>query len=483
MQNILLEGGNVFEDVTSFDHKHIPLMVKTLTNALNGTGINIIPVGSGASPTPGKQSGDLDVMADEANVLEFFNAKDPKIARKSLSDYLTKKGLQTKQTGINVHVRVPVGGAAHQVDIMVTPNAAQISKLHIHDIQPGSLYKGVDKHLLINLLSKAKGYFWSGWQGLYSRNEEGKKQDFISSDLNVIAKSLLDKNANASDLGSVEKILAYIKSHNLKNTFNDALTSFKAERTMTPDKVTQIDSLLRDSYIPAFKTFFAEAKKQTIQVGFFPGAFKPFHMGHLLTLQELAHQVSGPVFLLFSPGERKANEGGLSFTADKTSRLLHLYSDVVPSSVKVFKCSITPVKTVYDVMEILNTGIQKPNVDPETLSIVQAIPAASTYEVNLAVGDDPEDRKRYANAFKSQKYMGNKVYPKEVAPARFASATAFRNALENPLQPGSKEMIAKCIPFKSEDPKFKTALQILYGDSTKLKDAFQVFDLSSFGIN
>ena len=44
MQNILLEGGNVFEDVTSFDHKHIPLMVKTLTNALNGTGINIIPV-------------------------------------------------------------------------------------------------------------------------------------------------------------------------------------------------------------------------------------------------------------------------------------------------------------------------------------------------------------------------------------------------------------------------------------------------------
>jgi hypothetical protein len=205
---ILLEGGNVFADATPFDHKDVGAILKTVNSSLEGTGIKAIPVGSAATPTPGKQSGDMDVIVDEKSVLDFFKAKDAKSGRKALNDYIAGKGLQTAQSGINVHVRVPVGDQAHQVDIMVSPNAEKVAKFHTHSIPAGSPYKGVNKQLIMAILAKQKGYMWSAWQGLFSRNAEGKKGDFVSDDMEVIAKTLLGDQASSKDLGSVESILS-----------------------------------------------------------------------------------------------------------------------------------------------------------------------------------------------------------------------------------------------------------------------------------
>jgi hypothetical protein len=205
---ILVEGGNVFADVTAFDHKEVPTILGAINNALAGTGINAIPVGSTATPKHGHQSGDMDVMVDEQAVLDYFKVSDAKIARKALNDYMAKKGFQTAQTGISVHVRVPVGQEAHQVDIMVTAKAETISKIHTHDIPPNSPYKGVNKQLLISILARSKGYMWSAFQGLFTRDAAGKKADFVSDDLDQIAKTLLTPSAGAKNLGSVEAILA-----------------------------------------------------------------------------------------------------------------------------------------------------------------------------------------------------------------------------------------------------------------------------------
>lgn len=204
---ILVEGGNAFPDVTPFDHKNVPKITNVVNGALEGTGITIIPVGSAATPTPGKQSGDMDVIVDEKSVLEYFKAKDAKEGRRALKDYIAGKGLDTTQSGINVHVRVPVGDEFHQVDIMVTPNAEKISKFHTHRIPNDSPYKGVHKQLILALLAKSKGYMWSAWQGLFSRNEEGKKGDFVTDDLDEISKLLIGDNSNAEDLSSVESVL------------------------------------------------------------------------------------------------------------------------------------------------------------------------------------------------------------------------------------------------------------------------------------
>lgn len=205
---ILTEGGNVFADATPFDHKDVPAILKTVNNSLKGTGITAIPVGSAATPTPGKVSGDMDVIVDERAVLDYFKAKDAKTGRKALNDYISSKGLQTAQSGINVHVNVPIGDEHHQVDIMVSANAERVAKFHTHTIPTGSPYKGVNKQLTIAILAKIKGYMWSAWQGLFARTPEGKKGEFVSDDLDVVAKTIIGANASAKDLGSVENILA-----------------------------------------------------------------------------------------------------------------------------------------------------------------------------------------------------------------------------------------------------------------------------------
>jgi hypothetical protein len=204
---ILLEGGNVFADATPFDHKDVPAILKTVNTALQGTGITAIPVGSAATPTPGKQSGDMDVIVDEKAVLDYFKAKDAKTGRKALNDYIAAKGLQTAQSGINVHVRVPIGNEAHQVDVMVSANADKVSKFHKHDIPANSPYKGVNKQLIMAILAKQKGYMWSAWQGLFSRTPEGKKGDLVADELDGVAQLLLGNGRGAKDLGSVESIL------------------------------------------------------------------------------------------------------------------------------------------------------------------------------------------------------------------------------------------------------------------------------------
>jgi hypothetical protein len=222
---ILLEGGNVFPDVTAFDHKDVPAILKTLNHALGETGIKAIPVGSAATPRPGKKSGDMDVIVDEKTVLEYFKAKDAKTARKALSDYISKHGLQTAQSGINVHVRVPVGNEFVQVDIMVAANADKISKFHTHAIPDNSPYKGVNKQLMLAIYAKEKGYMWSAWQGLFARNAEGKKGDFVSDDLDEIAKTLFGPKADNHTLGSVESMLKALPS----NKADELLQKAKAD--------------------------------------------------------------------------------------------------------------------------------------------------------------------------------------------------------------------------------------------------------------
>jgi hypothetical protein len=141
-REFLIEGGNVFDGTSDIDQKFAPNLTAAINKALIGTGINVITVGSAATPTPGKMSGDFDVMADETAVAEYFGVKDAKSARKALADYFRSKGFDVAQTGTNVHVKTPIGKQFAQVDVMVVPAAEKISKLHIHNLPKGSPYKG-----------------------------------------------------------------------------------------------------------------------------------------------------------------------------------------------------------------------------------------------------------------------------------------------------------------------------------------------------
>jgi hypothetical protein len=222
MSKLLFEGGNVWSDTVGFDHMYIPAILQAINGALTGTGIRVLPVGSGATPTPGKISGDMDVIVDEATVLDFFGVQDAKTARKSLAQYLNNKGFEVSQSGINVHVKVPVGDAFHQVDVMVTPNARKVALFHTHAIPQGSPYKGVNKQLIMAMIAKERGLMWSAWQGLFSRDAKGKKNTLITDDLNKVAQLLLGADKTSKDLGSVETILASLPQASAQALLNRA---------------------------------------------------------------------------------------------------------------------------------------------------------------------------------------------------------------------------------------------------------------------
>lgn len=207
---ILNEGGNIFQGTEPFDHKIIPDMMKQINSVTAKTGAKALPIGSGASPTPGKISGDLDMIIDAGTLFNHFNVKTPKEARVELEKLFQQAGFETKKTGTSVHVKTTIGDTGQQVDIMVVDNGETAQKFHVHDIPKGSPYKGVHKQILIADLAKntvtdehPEGMKWSAYKGLLDRRDDS----MISNNLDEIAKILLGNNAGAKDLGSVEAMV------------------------------------------------------------------------------------------------------------------------------------------------------------------------------------------------------------------------------------------------------------------------------------
>jgi hypothetical protein len=206
----LKEGGNIFPNSISFDHKMIPGIMKSINNVLTKTGSTAIPIGSGATPTPGQVSGDLDMIVDLDQLKQHFNMEDQKdpVIRKKLRQVFDLAGFNTGQSGTSVHVEVPMGDHTHQVDIMIVPNAQNAAKFHTHTIPQGSKFKGVNKMITLAKLAKNQNMLWSPYQGLFNRDANGKKADLVTDNIDQIAKALLGPNASGKDIGSVEAIMA-----------------------------------------------------------------------------------------------------------------------------------------------------------------------------------------------------------------------------------------------------------------------------------
>ena len=138
----LHEGGNIFDGTVGFDHEMIPAIMKTINGVLQKVNATAIPIGSGATPTPGKVSGDLDMIVDVNQLRQEYNmeGEPDKVIRQKLRQTFDLAGLETAQSGTSVHVKVPMGDHAHQVDIMVVPNAANAANsIHIlfHKVRNG----------------------------------------------------------------------------------------------------------------------------------------------------------------------------------------------------------------------------------------------------------------------------------------------------------------------------------------------------------
>ena len=228
----LLEGGNIWDDVvTGFDPGKVakPLEAET-QKYLKDVGVPVHVVGSGYKPRLDAQgqpvpSNDLDVMIDLPIAMKHFGTTDSSTTRKALAAHLNQKNIQTKLAGVTVHCRIPLDSDFYQVDIKVVNKAETVSAFHRHDIPQGSPYKGVNKQMMLNTLASSQNMLWSPDEGLYARDANGKKANFLSDNLDEIARYLLGKQASGSDLGSVESILAAIPDEVRRN---DILSKAKA---------------------------------------------------------------------------------------------------------------------------------------------------------------------------------------------------------------------------------------------------------------
>lgn len=204
-------GGNVFSNTEPFDQSRVKRLTRIINSVLKSAKTKAIPIGSGATPKAGKISNDLDLIVDQDALTSFYNETNPRVLRKLIRAAFDSAGFETAQSGISVHIKVPIESTAHQVDLMVVPNAENTAKFHIHEIPDGSPYKGMNKHLALAYLAKKNDMLWSPFQGLY-RRDNGVKGELITDDADRVAQILLGAQASAKDLVSLESIMAAMDS-------------------------------------------------------------------------------------------------------------------------------------------------------------------------------------------------------------------------------------------------------------------------------
>lgn len=176
-----------------------------------------------------------------------------------------------------------------------------------------------------------------------------------------------------------------------------------------------------------FKTFFESSAKR---IGFFPGAFKPPHKGHFETALNAAKQ-NDALVILISGGERE------NISSEKAHAVWNIYKKYLPKNIIITTSAVSPVLTIYQIVDILNNGTFTPTAKvlaptPEAKRLADIfIQQGGPFEVNLYASEEDADRyKAFFDETKFKIYKGKNVKNislKKVA--RLASATKAREAL------------------------------------------------------
>lgn len=235
----MIEGGNVFPETQGIPKSLAPLVMKRLMEALPPElQDHVYQIGS-AGHKP--YSGDLDVMLDNQAVQQWCKRADPKVAKTVLQQAIEQHGLPTRLHGISIHVRVPMQQGFAQADIILVDDAKDISKLHQHDYAAMGNYTGSDIQQLISSVAKGvrtqqypNGLMWSGFQGLFTRNAEGKKDQLVSRDPDQIAQLILNPNASGRDLLSPQAIISAIPQNERQAKLAAAEVDFRKNGKTLP---------------------------------------------------------------------------------------------------------------------------------------------------------------------------------------------------------------------------------------------------------
>lgn len=214
----LFEGGNVFKDetgnilTTRIAQADIMPTVKWLESI---TGIDFTTEKDAIDGMPARwlgstgrkeSSGDLDLQIDAGKV-----TKEQLVER--LRAWAVKNKVQPekyiKKSGISVHFLTAIDGDPRrgfvQTDFMFANKPGWNQFVLRSD--PASQYKGALRNIMINSIAKSMGYKLNQNDGIADR----ATNTIITDDPTAVAKLLLNPNASAKDLYSVENIMRALK--------------------------------------------------------------------------------------------------------------------------------------------------------------------------------------------------------------------------------------------------------------------------------
>jgi hypothetical protein len=245
----LLEGGNIFKDqngdeqtqrIAQNDVGPTIQWLEALTDLdfTDEKAADGLPVKWLGSTGRKATSGDLDLLVNANDI-----TKEELLAR--LTQWAQSRGVPLDQirngpqfrsgwvmmTGNSVHFKTPINGNPQngfvQTDFMFFKKPSWSQFVLSND--PASQYKGALRNIMLNSMAKSMGYKLNQNDGIQDR----ATNQIITDDPNRVAKLLLNANATAKDLYSVEAILNALKSDPNKEA---KIADFKAhlEREGTP---------------------------------------------------------------------------------------------------------------------------------------------------------------------------------------------------------------------------------------------------------
>jgi hypothetical protein len=237
LDNILLEGGNIWKDdlaTTRINKNDVVPTVKFLEK------ITGLPLQQNMLGTTGikDSSGDIDLAVNAKN----YNKDELK---NKLDQWASKNdpSAMTKKTGVSVHFRTPINGNPRlgyvQTDFMFLDDLP-FAKWSMS--QPLSYFKGASKHIVLASVAKTLGLKWSFQNGLTNRETGQLVQG--GKDPNQVAKILFGPKANAQTISTVENMLAALENDPNKdakladaiNSIGPELAAYQKSKNITEEK-------------------------------------------------------------------------------------------------------------------------------------------------------------------------------------------------------------------------------------------------------
>lgn len=201
-------GGRVFKGTSLVNGKAVGRIVDSFNLLFQRMSAKLYLIGSCYNMADDATSGDIDTLVSEKAICKHFNVKTSREARKCLKKYFEDLGFESALSGSTVHVKIMQEQKWHQIDIMFVDHPEEIAVFHRHQIPANSIFKGFHKQMALFWLARNQGLCWSAFQGLYTRDKNGKRSNLLTVDADYVAWILLGGNATAKDLSSYEAILS-----------------------------------------------------------------------------------------------------------------------------------------------------------------------------------------------------------------------------------------------------------------------------------